>query len=60
MDDLIIASKDPKGLVDILTIKHKFKLKETNTTSCHIGCDFRRDDDGAIHFAPRKHIDKLI
>ena len=26
-DDLLIESKDPKDQVDILTSKHKFKLK---------------------------------
>ena len=28
--------------------------------SCHLGCDFGRDDDGALHFAPRKCIEKMI
>ena len=35
-DDLLIASKNPKGLVEILTSKHKLKLKGTSPMSCHL------------------------
>lgn len=60
VDDLLIASKDPKGLVDILTNEHKFKLKGTGPMLCHLGCDFARNDDGTLQFAPCKHIQKMI
>ena len=59
-DDLLIASKDNKGLVENLTNKHKFKLKCAGPMPCHLGCDFGQDDDGTIHFAHRKCIEKMI
>ena len=51
--DLFVASKDPKGVTDVLTKKHSFKLKGTGPISYHLGCDFGRDDDGTLHFAPK-------
>ena len=60
IDDLLIASKNPKGLVDILTRKHEFKIKCTGPMSCHLCCDFSRDDNGALRFSPRKYIEKMI
>ena len=40
VDDLIIISKDPKAIIDELTVKRKFKLKGTGPVSFHLGCDF--------------------
>ena len=60
VDPLLIVSKDHKDLVDILTNKHKFKLKWTSPMSYHVGCVFERDDDCTIHLAPRKNIEKMI
>ena len=57
---LIIVSKDPKGLVRALTNEHEFKLKGTGPMPCHLGCDFGRDDDGPLQFAPHKRIEKII
>ena len=54
VDDLIIASKDPKATIDVLTNKHSFKLKGTRPISYHLGCDFGRDDDGTLCFSPKK------
>ena len=59
-DDLLIASKDPKGIIDILTNKHYFKLKGAGHISYHLGYDFVRDDDGTLCFAPKKHVDTMI
>jgi hypothetical protein len=42
VDDLAIAMKDPKALIDILEKQHKFKLKGTGPTSFHLGIDFTR------------------
>ena len=28
--------------------------------SCHLCCNFSRNDDGTLHFTPRKHIEKMI
>ena len=37
VDDLLIASKDLHSVVDSLTIKHHFKLKDTGPMSYHLG-----------------------
>ena len=60
VDDLIIASKDPQGIVDILMGEHNFKLKGTGEVNFHLGCDFFRDKDGRLCFAPRKYIEKML
>ena len=36
-----------------------FKLKGTLPISCHLGCDFGRDDDG-LHFAPKTTLRKWL
>ena len=59
VDDLLIASKDPQSVIDTLINNHHFKLKGTGPMSCHLGCDFGRDEDGTLHFAPRKYIEKM-
>ena len=60
VDDLIIVSKYPKGIIDFLTLKHKFKLKGTGEVSFHLGCDFFRDSEGVLCYAPRKYIEKIL
>ena len=52
VDDLGIASKDPKGIVDQLQDKYKFVLKVTGPIKFHLGCDYFRDSDGTLCFAP--------
>jgi hypothetical protein len=60
VDDLAIASKDPAGIICALTEDCKFKLKGTGPIEFNLGCDFFRNDEGVLCFAPRKHIDKLV
>jgi hypothetical protein len=60
VDDLAIASKDPNGIIRALTEDHKFKLKGTGPIEFHLGCDFFRDKEGVLCFAPRKYVDKLV
>ena len=60
VDDLAIASKGPAGIIQALTDVHKFKLKGTGPITFHLGCDFFRDEDGILCFAPRKYIDKMV
>jgi Reverse transcriptase (RNA-dependent DNA polymerase) len=44
MDDLMIASKDPKGIIDALQgAPNKFKFKGTGPVTFHLGCDFLRE-----------------
>ena len=59
-DDLLIVSRDPQAIIDNLTKVHKFKLKGTGPISFHLGCDYFRDKDGVLCYAPRKYIEKCI
>lgn len=58
-DDLLIASKDPKSIVFILSSKYDFKLRGIGPMSYYLGCDFRRDRYGALLFTPRKPAEKI-
>jgi Reverse transcriptase (RNA-dependent DNA polymerase) len=60
VDDLAIAMKNPKELIDILEKQHKFKLKGTGPISFHLGMDFTRDEDNTLCISPIKYIDKLV
>ena len=60
MDNILIASKHPKGAIDVLTNKYSLKFKVTGPISYHLGCDFGHDDDGTLHFAPKKHVEKIV
>jgi Reverse transcriptase (RNA-dependent DNA polymerase) len=60
VDDLAIAMKDPKELIDILEKQHKFKLKGTGPISFHLGMDFTRDEENTLCISPTKYIDKLV
>ena len=60
VDDLMIASKDPKSIVNsLMSEPNNFKLKGTGPLAFHLGCDFFRDEDGTLCFGPRKYIDRL-
>ena len=58
-DDLLIVSKDPDNIIKTLTSYYKFKLKGAGPISYHLGCDFDRDENGTLCFAPKKHIEKM-
>jgi hypothetical protein len=60
VDDLCIASKNPKAITDELTSKHKLKLKGVGPISYHLGCDFSRDADGTFNYGPKRYIEKMI
>ena len=59
VDDLMIASKNPKAIIDALMGAHKLKLKGTGPTTFHLGCDYFRDDDGTLCVGPRWYIEKM-
>ena len=60
VDDLLIASKDPKAITDALEGEdHKLTLKGTGPTKYHLGCDFVRDEEGILCVGPRRYIDKM-
>ena len=59
VDDLLIASKDGQNAVDDITNKNHLMLKGTGPMPYHLGHNFGRDGDRILHFAPRKHIEKM-
>jgi len=60
VDNLMIASKDPDLIIKMLMEKHHFKLKRTGPTEFHLGCDFFRDEEGVLCYAPKKYVEKIL
>ena len=60
VDDLAIASKDPKLIVDTLTEKYKFKLKGTGPILYNLGCNFTHDKDCVLGIQPKKYIKCMV
>jgi Reverse transcriptase (RNA-dependent DNA polymerase) len=60
IDDLAIATKNPKEFTDILENNHKFKLKGTEPISFHLGMDFTRDNNNTLCISPTKYIEKIV
>ena len=60
VDDLLIASRNPQAIIDMLEAKpHQFKLKGTGPVKFHLGCNFERDPDGTLKMSPNKYIDRI-
>jgi hypothetical protein len=60
MDDLTIASRDPKAITDALVVTYSLKLKGTGPIAYHLGCNFVRDDDGVLCMLPTKYIERMV
>jgi len=60
VDDLMIASRIPEVIVKALIDEHNFKLKGIGPTEFHLGCDFYRDKQGVLCYAPKKYIEKIL
>ena len=60
VDDIAIATKNPKSITDTLQDHHLFKLKGTGPICFHLGCGFIRDTDGTLCMTPKVYINKLI
>jgi len=60
VDDLAIASKDPKSITDALTNRHGFKLKGTGPIEYHLGMTFCHNKHGLLEIMPRRYIDKMV
>jgi len=60
VDDLMIVGKDPDSIIKMPMEKYQFKLKGTGPTEFHLGCDFFRDEEGVLCYAPKKHIEKIL
>ena len=60
VDDLAIAAKDPEKIIATLKDKYKFKLKGSGPITFHLGCDYFRDSNGCLCYAPKKYIQKMV
>jgi hypothetical protein len=60
VDDLVIASKDPKGITDKLTSTYRFKLKGTGPIDYHLGMSFTRNEHGQLCISPQRYIEKMV
>jgi hypothetical protein len=59
-DDLTIASKNPKAIIDALEAKpNNFKLKRTGGVDVLLGCNFFRDGDGCLCYSPKNYLKKM-
>ena len=60
VDDLAIASKDPKSIIDMLTKCHGFKLKGMGPIDYHLGMTFWHNECGELCISPTRYIDKMV
>ncbi|KAL7581370.1 hypothetical protein ACA910_021962 [Epithemia clementina (nom. ined.)] len=60
VDDLLIASENPKELIDQLKEKFKLKIKGDGPLEYHLGCDYYLDPDGTLVAALRKYVSKIL
>ena len=60
VDNLLITSKDQESIVKCLLDDYELKLKGTGPIKYHLGCDFFRDSENTLCFAPKKYIEKMI
>jgi hypothetical protein len=60
VDDLCIVAIDPKKIIDLLTEKYSYRLKGSGPIKFHLGCDYFRDSDGILCYAPKRYIEKVI
>ena len=60
VDDLAIAMKDPEAFIKQLKENHKYKLKGVGPLEYHLGCDYKRSQDGDLTCAPNKYIEKSL
>jgi len=59
VDDLAIAARNPKQIVEILMYRCKFKLKGTGPIAFHLGMDLFSNEHGVLCMAPRQYMEKM-
>ena len=59
VDDLCIAAKDPKEIINVLKSKYHLKVKGDGQLTYHLGADYFQDPDGTMVSHPKKYIEKL-
>ena len=60
VDDLAIASKDPKSIVNMLTKCHGFKLKGMGPIDYHLGMTFQHNECSELCISPTRYIYKMV
>jgi hypothetical protein len=60
VDDLCIASKDPKTITDMLTEQYGFKLKSTGPIDYHLSMTFHQNDCNDLCISPQHYIEKMV
>ena len=60
VDDLLIISRKPQTIIDTLKDEYKFNLKGTGKIEFYLGCDYFRDSEDVLCYAPNKYIQKTI
>ena len=59
VDDLLIASQNPKVFIDTLKQKFNLKIKGDGPLEYHLGFDLTRDPDKTLVATPKKYINKI-
>ena len=59
VDDLCIATQNPKELISILKSKYHLKVKGDGPLTYHLGADYFHDPDGTMVCQPKKCIEKM-
>ena len=59
MDNLIVTSRNPETIIATFQKDYSFKLKGTGPIQFHLGCNYFRDKNNVLCFAPRKYIEKM-
>ena len=60
VDDLCIVAVEPKVIIDLLMDKYKYRLKGSGPIEFHLGCDYFRDCDGILCYAPKRYVEKMV
>ena len=60
VDDLLIASKDPKTIIETLENTYNFKLKGSGPVEHHLGCNYNKDENGVLSMEPKDYVNKLL
>ena len=60
VDDLLLASKNPQGIIDaLMAVPNNYKLKGTGPVNYHLGSDFFHDKDNTMCFGPKAYIERI-
>ena len=60
VDDLAIAAKDPQPFCNELKKKYNLKLKGVGPLEYHLGCTYKKDNDGTLAADPRRYVNKIL